>query len=147
MTTSQRRSTRRGGVTLIEVMLVLVILVVLASLAVTAYGPIQRRALSNAAKAMIGELENALELYRLDVQNYPTTADGLEALRSAPSSLSNSDKWHGAYLRKPVPNDPWDAPYQYEYPGKHNVDAPDIWSLGPDGIGGTDDDVTNWSEE
>ena len=53
----------------------------------------------------------------------------------------------GPYLQKAVPKDPWGQPYQYEYPGTHDEQMPDIWSLGPDMMDGTDDDVGNWVAE
>jgi len=145
MTRSRRR--RRDGFTLVEVLLVLVILVVIASLAVTAYGPMQKKAYMKAAKTQIEVFANLLEAYRLDMNDFPATAQGLEALRSAPSDLANPDDWAGPYLGKPVPSDPWDRPYQYAYPGKYDESMPDIWSLGPDGQDGTEDDVVSWPEE
>ena len=78
---NSRSRRRQGGFTLIEVLLVLVILVVLASLAVVAYGPIQRRANINAAKSQIGLLKTPLQTYQLSIGSYPTTAQGLDALR------------------------------------------------------------------
>ena len=147
MNAAPPRSRQRTGFTLIEVLLVLVILVIIASMAVMAYGPIQRRAYTNAAKTQIGAFEGPLQAYRLDIADFPATAQGLEALRSAPSDLANADKWHGPYLGKPVPLDPWDRPYHYEYPGRHGDDMPDIWSSGADGIEGTEDDAHNWAGE
>jgi general secretion pathway protein G len=127
---------RRGGLTLVEVMLVLVILMIIASLAVTAYGPIQRKAYINASKTQIKAFKTPLEAYKLDMSDFPATADGLEALRGTPSGVAN-----------PVPLDPWGNPYQYEYPGKHEDEKPDIWSFGPDGMDNTDDDIGNWMTE
>ncbi|NOX55565.1 MAG: prepilin-type N-terminal cleavage/methylation domain-containing protein [Planctomycetes bacterium] len=65
---------------------------------------------------------------------------------STGASSSAASKWDGPYLRKnEIPLDPWGNPYQYEYPPTHGTgDQPDIWSLGPDGQDGTDDDITNW---
>ncbi len=145
MTCNERR--RRGGLTLVEVMLVLVILMIIASLAVTAYGPIQRKAYINAAKTQIKAFKTPLQAYKLDMGDFPASGDGLEALRNAPSNLRNVDKWSGPYLDSPVPLDPWGNPYQYEYPGKYDTEQPDIWSFGPDGIDNTDDDVGNWMTE
>lgn len=146
MTRRHRNRVRRQAFTLIEVLLVLVILVVLASIAGTNYARIQKTANINAAKTQIGALDTPLETYRLDIGDYPTTDDGLEALLSSPSGDSE-DKWAGPYLKKPVPNDPWGQPYQYEYPGTHDDAVPDVWSMGPDRANGTDDDIGNWVEE
>ncbi len=139
------RSPRRRGLTLIEVLLVLVILLIIASLAVTAYGPIQRRAYINAARTQIKAFKGPLQAYHLDINDYPTTAQGLDALREPPPDLPDPTKWQGPYLDSAVPLDPWGRPYQYEYPGKHDPESPDIWSVGPDGVDGTDDDVVSWT--
>ena len=147
MSISPKRRRRRGGFTLIEVMLVLVILMVLGTLAGVAVNQSRKSAFTKVAASQIGLFESPLELYRLEVGDLPTTQQGLESLREAPSDLANPDKWKGPYLKKPVPDDPWDNEYQYEYPGSHEEDAPDIWSWGPDGIDGTDDDIGNWAEE
>ena len=147
MSTSPKRRRRRGGFTLIEVMLVLVILMILGTLTGVAVDQSRKSAYIRTAKSQIGMFKTPLAMYRLDVGDLPTTQQGLEALREAPSDLANPDKWRGKYLEEPVPLDPWDNEYQYEYPGSHEEDAPDIWSWGPDGIDGTDDDVFNWVEE
>ena len=146
MTASHSRR-RRGGFTLIEVLLVLVILVILASLAVTAYGPIQRKAKIKAATSQINLFKSALGLYQLDIGEYPTSSQGLAALRAAPADLVKPEKWDGVYLETDVPLDQWDNPFQYESPGTHNPDSYDLWSAGPDGTDGTEDDITNWSLE
>ncbi len=142
----QRRS-RRRGFTLVEVLLVLVILVVIASLAVTAYGPVQKQAKEKAARVDIGVFESALGLYELNIGDPPDTDQGLEALREAPSDLNDPDDWAGPYLKKAVPDDPWGNTYQYEYPGTHDETRPDIWSMGDDKVDGTEDDIGNWVEE
>jgi general secretion pathway protein G len=127
----------------VEVLLVLVILVMIGSLAVVQYGNIQEKAQIKAAKAEIEVLENALRLYRLDVSTYPATDAGLEALSQAPG---DTDKWQGPYLEQDSLQDPWGRPYQYQFPGQYSEDKPDIWSLGPDGEDGSEDDVGNWTE-
>jgi general secretion pathway protein G len=68
-------------------------------------------------------------------------------LRAAPSDLANPAKWDGPYLDKTVPADPWGKPYQYASPGTHNADGYDVWSNGPDGVSGTDDDIGNWDQQ
>lgn len=129
-----------------EVLLVLAILVVIGSLAAAAYGPIHQKANRNAAKAEIESLETILRFYQADMDGYPTTQDGLEALREPPPEGAGSGKWRGPYLDGPIPLDPWGNPYQYEFPGRYAENKPDLWSLGPDGISGSDDDVGNWPE-
>lgn len=138
---------RRGAFTLVEVLLVLVILVIIGSIAVTAYGPIQRRAYINAAKSQIKAFKTPLNAYRLDLGDFPTTSQGLEALRNPPADLPNLEDYGGPYLDSPVPLDPWNNPYMYEYPGRYDPMQPDIWSFGPDGVNGTDDDIGSWLEK
>jgi len=138
-------SRRRRGFTLIEVLMVLVILVIIMSLAVGSYTSAQKKAQINAAKAQIGLFETPLETYHLDMNAYPSSNQGLEALRSPPSDVQNSEKWGGPYLNKPIPLDPWGHSYQYVSPGKYNPDSYDVWSVGPDGVDGTNDDIGNWN--
>ncbi len=147
MLTSRKRCRRRRGFTLIEVMLVLVILMILGTLTGVAVIRQQETAFVRAATAQIRMFKTPLGSYRLDVGSFPTTAQGLEALREAPSDLANPDKWRGKYLEEAVPMDPWDNEYQYEYPGSSDEDSPDIWSWGPDGVDGPDDDISNREEE
>jgi general secretion pathway protein G len=143
-----RRRQRRGGFTLIEVLLVLTILVILASLVVANYGRIQSGANIKATRTQINAFKTPLQAYRMDVGDYPSTNQGLEALISPPSDLANQNKWVGPYLdSQNLPKDPWGNPYQYEYPGKRQEIWPDIWSLGPDGQDGNDDDIGNWMVE
>lgn len=138
--TNPRNRKRRGGFTLVEVLLVLVILVIIASLAVTAYGPMQRRAYENAAKTQIRAFKGPLSAYRLDMGDFPQSLDGL---RVQPGGADQGE-WNGPYLDREVPVDPWRRPYQYVYPGQHDPDMPDISSAGPDGVFGNEDDITSW---
>jgi general secretion pathway protein G len=139
-----RRSRRRRGFTLMEVLLVLVILVMIGSIAVTALSSAQRKAGMDTARAQIESFEQNLDVYRLALNDYPATSDGLDALINPPASADN--RWGGPYLDvNQIPLDPWGNPYQYAYPGQYNTQKPDIWSMGPDRSEGTDDDVTNWS--
>ena len=133
---------RRGGFTLIEVLLVLVILVVITSLGVLTYDGIRDRANVNATSVMIKLLENGLELYNNDVRSYPSTEQGLEALRTLPTDLVRPDRWAGPYLKQNAELiDPWDNPYQYEYDDSTRTFR--VWSFGLDGANGTDDDIDN----
>ena len=128
---------RRGGFTLIEVLLVLTILVIIASLAVMAYGPAERSARMKSAKTQIGAFKGPLEAFRLDCGSYPAS---LEDLRVAPPNATN---WNGPYLDRNVPLDPWGRPYQYQ-PGSPDGATPcRIVSSGPDGMPNTADDITS----
>ena len=138
-----RRPSR--GFTLIEVLLVLVILVVLVGLVVGTYTGAQTRALMDAAQVQVRALSGQVEEYHIDMKTYPTTSQGLEALIYPPSDLPNPARWRGPYARtQEIPLDPWDRPYQYESPGRFNPYSFDIWSMGPDGVSGTEDDIGNW---
>jgi general secretion pathway protein G len=95
-----------------------------------------------AAKAQISLLETALDTYRLDMGKFPTTEQGLSALREKPD---DADNWDGPYLAKEVPIDPWGSPYVYQYPSEHS--DYEIMSYGADkqpGGDGDDADIFNW---
>lgn len=138
---NQRR--RRAGFTLVEVLLVMVILVIIAALAIRNYSGAQRKAFINAAKTQVHELASLVEQYNIDCRQYPQS---LDSLVQAPADLADPSRWGGPYLQKPaIPLDPWDRPYQYSYPSTHGMEGPDIYSAGPDGQPGTDDDIGNWT--
>lgn len=136
------RRARASGFTLIELLVVLAIISLLAGLV----GPSVLNQLGGAktktAKIQIKDLEQALEMYKLDVGRYPSTSDGLEALVQKPGS---ADGWNGPYLKSGVPQDPWKNDYHYAFPGSRA--ELDIFSLGQDGTeggDGEDSDVGNW---
>ena len=85
----------------------------------------------------------ALKLYKLDNGRYPTTAQGLKALLTKPSSTPAPRNWNGPYLEG-EPLDPWKVEYGYKSPGANNTTGYDLYSLGPDGIEDSADDITNW---
>ncbi len=127
---ASRPRRRRGGFTLMEVLLVLVILVALASMAVLAYGPIQESANKQTARVQIGVFEKAIARWKLNIGTYPTSLDILVSPQ-APSDLPNPAKWSGPYVDgNQVPLDPWDQPYQYACPGQQNPAGFDVWSAG-----------------
>jgi len=139
---------RAGGFTLIELLAVMVILVILAGLAMARILPKTEEARRQAALADIeANLALALDLYALDNGAYPTTEQGLEALRAQPTTPPIPERWNGPYLKRRIPKDPWSRSYQYRFPGEFNRDDYDLFSLGPDGVEGGDDDVTNWETE
>ena len=139
-----RRPRRRRGFTLMEVLLVLAILVILGSFVTVGYIRLQKNANIDAAKSQITMLEDAVQHYSLAVGTVPTTQQGLEALRVAPADLKNPAKWSGPYLEKDLPLDPWGGQYQYE---QLNAEEFRIWSNGPDGTAGSEDDVTTLPQQ
>jgi general secretion pathway protein G len=136
--TSLRRRSR--GFTLIEIMVVVVIMGVLAALVVPKLLSRTGESKVAAAKVDIATVMQALKLYKLDNQRYPTTEQGLQALLTKPTVGPAANGWKsGGYLEK-MPKDPWGNPYQFLSPGiKGEVD---VYSLGADGApGGTGDDA------
>ncbi|HKJ71058.1 MAG TPA: type II secretion system major pseudopilin GspG [Gammaproteobacteria bacterium] len=134
-----RRRTE-SGFTLIELMVVVVILGILAAVVVPRVMDRPEQARITAARNDIQAIKSALDMYRLDNHRYPTTDQGIEALAEEPSSPPEPPNWNG-YLDK-VPTDPWGHPYRYLNPGKHG--DVDVFSLGPDGRKGGDDDIGSW---
>jgi len=130
------------GFTLIELLVVMVIIGLLAALVGPRFIRQEEKAKIKAAKAQIELLGTALDTFRLDVGRYPSTQEGLEALRTKPGGL---ERWDGPYLKKDLPLDPWGKAYAYKSPGEHG--AFDIVSYGADGApGGEEDnrDITSW---
>ncbi len=139
--TSRRGAATVRGFTLIEVLLVLIILVIIGSIVVPNLFGAKDKANVDAAKAQVTVLKGAMQMYKLDYNKYPAT---LKDLNEKPSDSSQSDKWRGPYLEGKVKPDPWGNEYQYASPGKKNTDGYDLWSNGPDGQSGTEDDIGNW---
>jgi len=143
---NEQRRTRwkqAQGFTLIELIVVVVILGLLAGLVVPRLFRHVGQAKIATARAQISAFQTALGAYKLDTGKFPTTEEGLQALRTAPSGIRN---WNGPYLPKDIPLDPWGNPYVYKYPGDHG-DEPDVVSNGADGRPGgegEDADVLSW---
>ena len=133
---------RARGFTLIEVMVVVVILGILAAIVVPRIMDRPDEARITKARQDIRALEAALNLYRLDNYAYPSTDQGLDALVTKPAAPEPPRWKEGGYIDR-LPMDPWQHPYQFLNPGTHG--AIDIYSMGPDGQSGTDDDIGNWS--
>lgn len=132
-----------GGFTLVEMLLVLVILATLAAIVVPKMAGRGQQAKITAAGTQIENFKSVLDAFEVDNGFYPSTSDGLQALIEQPQGANN---WRGPYLAGDIPLDPWGVnPYVYEYPGKHNEKGFDLYSYGPDGQAGTEDDITNWT--
>ena len=143
--TSERPARRQSGFTLVEIMVVVVIIGILGALVVPKLIDRLSEARVGAAKQDITTLLQALKLYKLDNQRYPSTEQGLQALVTKPTSGPAAPGWKsGGYIEK-LPNDPWKKPYQFLSPGvKGDID---VYSLGADGQpGGTgyDADIGSW---
>ncbi|RMF70583.1 MAG: type II secretion system protein GspG [Calditrichaeota bacterium] len=138
-----------SGLTLIEVMLVVIILGVLVALVAPQFSGRTEQARKVAAQADINaNLAMALEMYYLDNGVYPTSEQGLKALIQKPTTPPIPASWQGPYLKKSSKlKDPWGQPYLYVSPGKHNPESYDLYSQGPDKQEGGDDDIVNWETE
>ncbi|GHT25441.1 type II secretion system protein GspG [Planctomycetales bacterium] len=145
--TSHRNTVRRSGFTLVEVMVVLFILLSIAAIAVVNVLGARERANVESTKGYVKALASALELYSVHVGRFPTAEQGLNALMDAPGDLPDPSKWSGPYLKDSAQTvDPWGSPFQYTSPGQRSRDGFDVWSFGPDGTDGTEDDIGNWSK-
>jgi general secretion pathway protein G len=139
--TARRRLS--AGFTLIELMVVLVIIGVLAALIVPNVLDRADDARVTAAKTDVSNLMQALKLYRLDNQRYPTAAQGLQALIAKPAAGPIPANWK-PYLDK-LPNDPWGNAYQYLNPGiKGEIDVLSFGADGQAGGEGKNADIGSW---
>jgi general secretion pathway protein G len=141
----RRRRSGPRGFTLIEIMVVIVILGVLAALVVPRVLDRPDEARAVAARTDIASIMQALKLYRLDNQRFPTTEQGLNALVARPEQPPAPLNWKpGGYLEK-LPRDPWSRPYQYLSPGlKGEVDVFSFGADGQPGGSGVDSDIGSW---
>jgi general secretion pathway protein G len=143
--TIRRRKDQRG-VTLIEMIVVVSIIALFVALVAPSLFKRADEAKRTAARAQINSFMTALGAYKLDTGLFPSTDQGLQALRVKPENMA---QWDGPYLPKDVPMDPWGHPYLYKYPGDHG-DEPDILSLGADGQPGGDGnnaDIGSWENK
>jgi general secretion pathway protein G len=146
MKTSIVKSKKRGF-TLIELMLVLVILSILAAIVVPKFSGRTEQARTTAAQSQISTFGTALDAFEVDNGFYPKGRNGLGDLVVQPRDAQN---WKGPYMKTEgtqLPLDPWQHPYIYECPGKHNPSSYDLSSAGPDGRAGTEDDITNFGKK
>ena len=143
-----RRSGRRAqaGVTLIEMLVVMTIIALFAALVAPSMLKHGDAARVTAARAQVQNFMTALGAYKLDTGTYPTTEQGLHALREKPQ---DANQWAGPYMPQEIPKDPWGRDYIYKYPGEHG-DEPDIVCLGADGAPGGEGlnaDIVSWKSQ
>jgi general secretion pathway protein G len=133
---TERRHQR--GMSLVEIMVVLVIIGLVTSVVGVAVFARLEEAERRTASSQIKQVAEALDLYRLSLRRYPSTGEGLQAL----TSPKGGEK---PFMRE-IPKDPWNNDYVYVQPGSHNPDSFDLMSYGPDGVQGGTDDVGNWDQ-
>lgn len=133
---------KRLGFTLIELLVVILILGILAALIVPRV--VNRQGDAKRAKAAtdISTLSNLLQQFRLDTGRFPTSEEGLDALRNAPSDVQN---WKGPYTTKAIPTDPWGYDYVYDYSGEGS-DTFVLMSFGSDGAEGGEGEAEDIAE-
>jgi len=134
--------TGQKGFTLLELLVVMVIIGLLAGLVGPRYFGQVGKSQVKVAAAQIDALDKAIIQFRLDTDRFPTTEEGLAALREPPPGIAG---WAGPYLKKDVPLDPWGRNYFYKEPGEHSDF--DLYTYGKDGAPGGDaenSDITNW---
>ena len=144
--TANSRKRGEGGVTLIEMLVVVTIIGLFVALVGPRLWSNVDKAKITAARAQIQDFMGALGTYKLDNGNFPTTEQGLAALRVKPADAA---EWNGPYIPQEIPKDPWGHDYVYKFPGDHG-DEPDIISYGADGQPGGDGinaDVVSWKSQ
>ncbi|MBN2477374.1 MAG: type II secretion system major pseudopilin GspG [Pirellulales bacterium] len=143
-----RRTRKRRGFTLMEMLVVLGILVLLLAMVAPRVLGTQKKADITTTKSQIELLKGCLDRYCLEMKTFPATEEGLAALVSQPTSTDGAvaSRWDGPYTDSgELPLDAWGNPFQYEYPPTQGRgDYPDIWSYGPDGEDNTEDDIVSW---
>lgn len=138
-----KQQRRQRGFTLLEIMVVVVILGLLAAMVLPNVLGNKEKADKQKAVADIVSIENALDMYKLENGAYPTTEQGLDALVNQPTISPEPRNYReGGYIRR-LPQDPWRNEYLYLNPGEHG--QIDIFSAGPSGQAGSDDDIGNWN--
>jgi general secretion pathway protein G len=139
----RRKRNSEAGITLIEMLVVVTIIALFAALVAPTMLKQGDKARVTQAHAQINSFMTALGAYKLDTGTFPTTDQGLQALRVRPE---NQPQWAGPYLPKDIPMDPWSRPYLYKFPGEHG-DEPDVVCLGADGAPGGEGlnaDIVSW---
>lgn len=135
----------RRGFTFLEIMFVVVIIGVLLAIVGPRLAGRAGKARDQATSAQIHNIKLAISQFEMHVGRFPDTNEGIEALITEPSNVGE-DMWEGPYLdAESVPKDPWGREFRYRSPGEHSKDY-DLWSDGPDGQEGTDDDITSWTK-
>lgn len=144
-----RRASRKSGsaFTLVEILVVLAIGAMIMAVAIVNVGPLIFTGKEKATRMFLGQMDGVMLQYQMTMGDYPSTAEGLKALVTAPAD--KAARWAGPYVKggDTAIIDQWGEPYQYRYPGVRNKTGFDVWSKGPDKQDGTPDDIGNWPAE
>lgn len=144
----KKKLASESGFTLLEILVVIAIIGIIASFVGPSVFQNIGRSKQVAAQNQIVMIASALENYRVDVGRYPTTEQGIIALRTKPTLPPIPSNWYGPYLLADPPKDPWGKEYQYRSPGQRNPSGYDLFSFGADGLAGgegEDRDIGNWA--
>ena len=138
----------RKGFTLLEILLVVGLLALLAAFVVPALTRQGEQAKMGLAEAAIGAnspLSQAIDLFQVNTGQFPKE---LKFLLEAPDDDDLAERWRGPYIKDISGlKDPWNHDYEYEPEGEHHKNGVDLWSKGPDGITGNEDDINNWEDD
>jgi len=147
---NEKKSRRRrgtAGVTLIEMLVVVTIIGLFVALVAPNLFKQADKGKITAARAQMQNFMTALGTYKLDTGVFPSTEQGLQALRVKPSE---ANQWNGPYMPKDIPKDAWGRDFIYRFPGEHQADEPEIVSLGADGQPGGEGinaDILSWKSK
>ena len=142
-----RRRSGQAGVTLIEMLVVVTIIGLFVALVGPALFKRADEAKVTVTRAQIDNFMTALGTYKLDTGTFPTSEQGLLALRVKPADVN---QWNGPYMPKDIPKDAWARDFIYRFPGEHQADEPEIVSLGADGQPGGEGinaDILSWKNK
>ena len=144
-TSNVRRNQRRSGFTLLEILVVVGIIALLAAFVVPNFINAGDRAKISLCQSQVkdsGPISSAIDTFHLEVGRYPKE---LSELTQKPDDEEEAKKWSGQYIKDAASlKDPWDHEFKYAAPGKVREGSYDLWSMGPDGQDGSDDDITNY---
>ncbi|MCL2330666.1 MAG: type II secretion system major pseudopilin GspG [Phycisphaerae bacterium] len=147
-TNRMKRNRRRSGFTLLEILVVIGIIAVLAAFVVPNLIGASEQAKKDMTQSQVkdaGAIANAINVFRVSVGRYPKE---LSELTQKPDDADEAKKWHGPYITNAADlKDAWGNEFKYVAPGKVREDSYDLWSVGPDGQDGSDDDITNFTKK